>query len=165
MGAGKSYIGKRLAERLDYDFMDLDDYLESKVNRSISDIFEKEGEDYFRQLERQCLLETFDSSKKIIATGGGTPCFFDNIDQINQHGLSIFLDIEIEVLLERLMEGQAHRPLLQNKSKEALKAFIVAKINQRRPFYESAHLVFTQKDKSVKAVEELYNYLSRIKRL
>jgi len=165
MGAGKSYIGKRLAERLDYDFMDLDDYLESKANRSISDIFEKEGEDYFRQLERQCLLETFDSSKKIIATGGGTPCFFDNIDQINQHGLSIFLDIEIEVLLERLMEGQAHRPLLQNKSKEALKAFIVAKINQRRPFYESAHLVFTQKDKSVKAVEELYNYLSRIKRL
>jgi len=163
MGAGKSYVGKRLAQRLDFDFIDMDDYLELKANRSISDIFEEEGETYFRQLEQKCLIETFDLHKKIIATGGGAPCFFDNMALINQHGLSIFLDVDISILVDRLLKEQAHRPLLQNKSKSALKAFIDEKMNQRRPFYEKSQLVCTQKNTSVEPLEELYNYLKRLR--
>ena len=161
MGAGKSYVGKRLGERLYYDFIDLDDYIESKTNRTIATIFEEEGEAYFRKLERDCLIETFDFQKKIVATGGGTPCFFDNIDLINQHGKSIFLDVDIDVLVERLFKRQANRPLLQYHSKEALKVFIDEKMQKRRPFYEDAHLIVSKKDACTEPVEELYNYFHR----
>lgn len=156
MGSGKSYWGKRIAEALKMDFIDLDDYLEEKAGQTISNIFEKEGEGYFRNLEKVCLEEVSLLENTIISLGGGTPCFFDNMETINETGISIFLKTSVETIIERLKNETNHRPLLKEKSQEELKSFIQDKLKIRSHFYEkSQFIVNTESENVLNLVREI----------
>jgi len=142
MGCGKSYLGKRLAEKLNWQFMDMDAYLEGKESKTISQIFAEGGEPLFRELEKNYLTATADFEKTVIATGGGCPCFHDNMEWMDISGQTIYLKTPVPILVERLQAETAHRPLLANKTKEELAAFIEAKLAERAPIYEQAQVVF-----------------------
>ena len=101
MGSGKTTLGRKLAYILQYQFIDLDDYIEKQEGRKISHIFEEDGEDYFRKLERVYLHRVIDKEDLVISTGGGTPCFFDNMNQMNEYGKTIYINIHPKALLPR----------------------------------------------------------------
>lgn len=142
MGAGKSYLGKALADLLEWDFLDLDGFLETEESRSISNIFEEDGETHFRLLEQKYLKQTHNFHNYILATGGGAPCFFDNMDWMNQQGLTIYLDTPPSILASRLKMEKNHRPLLAQKSDAELLEFIEAKLSSREQFYRQAKVHF-----------------------
>lgn len=138
MGCGKTTAGKKLAQKIDYTFVDLDDVLEKNQGRTISEIFAKDGEDVFRQIEKETLHSTFNLDNVIIATGGGAPCFFDNVEQMNQHGLTIYIDMTPTDLVERLAGQIEHRPILKGKTHDELMEFIGGALEKRNPFYTKA---------------------------
>ena len=137
MGAGKSYLGTRLAEALNYPFVDLDARIEALTGLTVTNIFDRHGEATFRDLETQTLRSLL-ATDLVVATGGGAPCFHGNMEWMNEHGKTVFLDPDAGTLLERLTAGRGHRPLLQ--SPEQLITLIHSKLSERRPIYELAHL-------------------------
>jgi len=145
MGCGKSYIGKGLAEQLGWEFLDMDDFLEANEGMTISQIFAEGGESLFRQLERNYLHATYDFTNTVIATGGGAPCFFDNVDWMNENGQTIYLDTPVSILVERLKSETAHRPLLAGKTDLQLTEFISQKLTERQQFYQQAQHIFEYK--------------------
>ena len=158
MGCGKSYLGKLLAERLQYNFIDMDTYLEAKESKTISQIFKEGGEGAFRKLERDYLTASGDFEKSVIATGGGCPCFYDNMEWMDLSGQTIYLKTPTAVLVDRLQKETAHRPLLAGKSKKELAAFIDGKLEERAPYYEQAQIIFEYRT-GEEGVEELMAYL------
>jgi shikimate kinase len=138
MGCGKSYWGKQLAEFTRHPFIDLDQRIEMMENRPIAEIFASGGEVVFRKIEQQYLQQLHNEQASIVATGGGTPCFFENMAQMKSMGKSIFLDVPEEILFQRLSKGRAKRPLLSGLNDEALTVFIQERLAARRPFYEQA---------------------------
>jgi len=145
MGCGKSYLGKQLAQSLGWDFLDMDDFLEANEGLSISQIFAEGGETLFRQLERNYLQATYDFENTVVATGGGAPCFFDNVDWMNTHGLTIYLKTPVSILVDRLKSETNHRPLLAGKTDMELSDFIKTKLAERSPFYQQAQYIFKYK--------------------
>jgi shikimate kinase len=141
MGCGKSTMGRALAASLNMTFIDLDTYLEERYFRTIPQIFAEEGEENFRLKERKVLEEVSAFDKVIIATGGGAPCFFDNIELMNNSGCCIFLDVEIDSLVNRLIHAKTERPLIKGKSPEELHLFIEGMMQKRLPFYEKARYI------------------------
>lgn len=138
MGCGKTTAGKELAQNMGYSFIDLDDLLEKNQGRTISEIFASDGEEAFRALEKETLHSTFQMKDVIVATGGGAPCFFDNVEQMNKHGLTIYIEMSANDLVKRL-EGQIeHRPILKGKTEQELMDFIAQALNNRNPFYKKA---------------------------
>ncbi len=158
MGCGKSYLGKLLAKRLQYDFIDMDAYLEAKESKTIAQIFKEGGEGAFRKLERDYLTASGDFEKTVIATGGGCPCFYDNMEWMDVSGQTIYLKTPTAVLVNRLQSETAHRPLLAGKSKKELAEFIEAKLLERAPYYEQAQIIFEYQT-GREGVEELMEYL------
>ncbi|MCB9081603.1 MAG: shikimate kinase [Lewinellaceae bacterium] len=144
MGSGKSHTGKRLANLLTFSFVDLDDLIEKEADQSIASYFAALGEESFRQLERKVLLTTDQLNRTIIACGGGTPCFLQNMEWINTHGLSIYLKTAPALLASRLLPGKAKRPLIAQIPDEALPAFIEAQLAIREHFYEQAAVIYQQ---------------------
>lgn len=138
MGSGKSFAGRNLAEMLNIPCVDMDKHIEAEEERTIKEIFEAEGEVYFRELERKFLTELHPSEEMIISTGGGAPCFFDNMDIMNQKGLTIYLNRSKEVVMSQLLKGIDKRPLLQGKTPEEIWEFYDSKLSERKPFYEKA---------------------------
>lgn len=140
MGSGKTTLGQQLAESLQLPFVDLDEYIEHRQGKTIAQLFEQVSPGKFREVERQALeAVTSEFTDAVIATGGGTPCFFDNIAFINNHGTSIFLDVPQEEIFKRLHATDlASRPLLAGKSDEELKRFIINTLEQRQDFYKQA---------------------------
>ena len=145
MGCGKSYMGKSLAQQLGWEFLDMDDFLEANEGMTISQIFAEGGETLFRKLEQNYLHATYDFSETVIATGGGAPCFFDNMDWMNQNGQTIYLKTPVSILVERLKKETTHRPLLAGKTTVELSQFIRNKLVERSPFYEQARVIFDYK--------------------
>lgn len=139
IGSGKTFLGKELADNLKFQFIDLDKLLEKKKNKSISEIFELHGEWYFRQKEADCLRETLQSEKAVIATGGGTPCFHENMSWINKNGISFYLKLPIDILYNRLLPIKDNRPLLAHLQDDELQKFIEKKLKERERFYLQAH--------------------------
>jgi len=162
MGSGKSYLGKRLAQNLHIDFLDLDELIELKNGMSIAEIFAKKGEAFFRQTESDCLKSLKNQDHKIIALGGGTPCFFDNMDWINEHGVSIYLKTATDVLVQRLRNEKDKRPLIQQLSERELPDFIENNVANRSHFYEQAHLEYFVKTGNEGIVEDLTKFLERM---
>ncbi len=144
MGSGKSFLGRQLAMSLGFEFMDLDQQIEQKAGMTISQIFERFGEDHFRKLEQAVLQETETRKKTIVSTGGGAPCFFDNMEWMNQQGLTIYLQASPTLLADRLQSEMAHRPLLAHLNTTELIQFIEDKVASRTHFYEQAHIIWTQ---------------------
>lgn len=157
MGCGKSTIGKELAKLCEVAFYDLDEAIEKRAGQSIASIFEKEGEKTFRKLEQEALLETTKMSDAIIACGGGTPCFFDNMTWINQQGLSIYLKTPISILQARLIEKNnlANRPLIRDKDQIELAQKLSNLLEKRAKDYEQAHVVFHQEKEGIPIAEIL----------
>ena len=139
MGAGKTTVGKALAKELGVTFYDLDWYITSRMRKTVGQIFEERGEAGFRQIERSMLHEVAEFENVIISCGGGTPCFFDNIDYMNQQAPVVYLKAAPEVLYKHLAMSKNDRPLLRGKSQEELIVFIREQLEKREPFYTKAH--------------------------
>ncbi|WP_442588956.1 shikimate kinase [Pedobacter sp. AW31-3R] len=140
MGCGKSTLGRKLAVKMAYDLIDLDHKVEEKTGSTIASYFAEHGEETFRKLERDTLQSFPYPKNSVIATGGGTPCFFDNMDWMNANGLTVYIDMPAQALAKRLEKGAAKRPLLQGLNEEALVNFIEEKLAERRKYYENARL-------------------------
>ena len=142
MGAGKTTLGKAFARRMDISFIDLDWYIEERFHKTVGELFTERGETGFRELERNMLHEVAEFENVVISTGGGTPCFFDNMDFMNQTGKTVFLDVYPDVLFRRLRVAKQQRPILQGKEDDELKVFIVQALEKRALFYHQAQYVF-----------------------
>ncbi len=162
MGSGKTYVGKSIAKELGIPFYDLDEYIEEKEGKKIAEIFQSKGEDYFRQLERKCLRDFGIIGDAVIACGGGTPCYFDNLDWINETGVSIYLQTPIKLLAERLSGDQSYRPLIADKSTSELEQYIEEKLKERTEHYLKASIVYHQHNKEDDVVGEILSHLSHI---
>ena len=138
MGSGKTTIGKALSKETGMMFYDLDWYIESRMRKSVSQIFAEKGEEGFRKIEYNMLHEVAEFEDVIISCGGGTPCFFDNIDYLNQQGEVVYLKASPETLYKHLLMAKIERPLLKDKSADELIAYITEHLKQREPFYEKA---------------------------
>ncbi len=161
MGSGKSYTGKRLATALGCGFHDLDERIESLEACSVAEIFRDKGESYFRELESQILRETERFPRAVISCGGGTPCFHGNMDWMNAHGITIWLDPPVEVIYWRLQRKPHKRPLLTGlETEEAWRVFIEAKLAERRPYYRQAQFAYRQASEAEDAAEELIKLLN-----
>lgn len=142
MGAGKTTLGKAFARAMNLAFVDLDWYIEERFHKTVRQIFTERGEEGFRDLEKRMLHEVGEFENVVISVGGGTPCFFDNVDYMNEAGETVFLDVDVKVLFRRLKIAKQQRPLLADKSDEELMAFIVEALQKRLPFYSRAKHVF-----------------------
>ena len=140
MGSGKTTLGRALAKELGLTFIDLDNSIELRRCKSINRIFEESGEDGFRTIERNLLHEVCEFENVVISAGGGTPCFFDNIDYMNAQGTTIYLQVSNERLLERLRIAKSRRPLLKDKNDEEIKAFIEEQLARREKYYLQAEI-------------------------
>ena len=140
MGSGKTHTGRGLAAQTGYIFLDLDEQIEHAEGYTVAEIFNRFGEAYFRKKEQETLHQTSSLEGYIIACGGGTPCFFDNAQWMNAHGLVVFLDIPVPTLVGRLEKEREKRPLLKDVGSSGLEAFIEARLEGRRSFYEKAAL-------------------------
>src|SRR5574344_268210 len=160
MGAGKTTIGKVLAREMGMDFYDLDNYIEGRFHQKIPEVFAEKGEEGFREVERKMLHEVAEFENIILSCGGGTPCFFDNMDYMNLQGETVFLDAPPRVLKEHLQMGTTVRPLLQGKTEEELIAFIEQSLQMRLPFYQKAR--HTLKIETIHTKEQIKNYVDQI---
>lgn len=143
MGAGKTTFGKMLASKLGFDFVDTDQLFEKKYKTTVDLFFKKYGEELFRKLEREILHLTFDMDKVVVATGGGTPCFYDNMEQIKRNGLSLYLKMAPKVLYDRLVHAKKVRPLVAEKSDEELLDYIKHKLSEREIFYKKSDYIIS----------------------
>lgn len=138
MGAGKTTVGKALSKELNIPFYDLDWYIENRMRQTVKEIFDQRGEEGFRKIEHNMLHEVAEFEDVIISCGGGTPCFFDNMDYMNQQGETLYLKASPEVLYGHLKMGRTVRPLLLNKTPEEVQAFIHEQLEKRSPYYSKA---------------------------
>ena len=141
MGSGKTTVGKALSKETGMMFYDLDWYIESRMRKSVSQIFAEKGEDGFRKIEYNILHEVAEFEDVIISCGGGTPCFFDNMDYLNQQGDVVYLKATPETLYKHLLMAKIERPLLKGKSADELIAYITEHLKERAPFYEKARYI------------------------
>ena len=141
MASGKSSLGKKIAKHFDMDFVDLDAEIERKTGCSINELFAEEGEDHFRELEAAVLKE-LDLENKVVATGGGTPIYHNNMVYMKEHGAVAYLVVPTETLLGRLRQNKASRPLIKDLDDEALKAYVEQTLEQRKIIYRQADILF-----------------------
>jgi shikimate kinase len=141
MGSGKSTVGRQLAKTLGYSFLDLDAYIEKRNFRTIPEIFTQDGEDGFRKIEQKALHEVAEFENVVVATGGGAPCFFDNMEVIKRSGKSLYLNGSPRILAERLLQSKTERPLIKGKSEAELIDFIDTTLAKRSFWYEQADVV------------------------
>lgn len=164
MGAGKTTLGKAFAREMNVPFIDLDWYIEERFHKTIRELFTERGEASFRELERNMLHEVGEFEDVIISTGGGTPCFFDNMDFMNSRGQTVFLDVDPDILFRRLRVATHQRPILQGKTDEELRAFIVEALEKRSPHYSQASYHFNagqleSRSQITASVQQLRNLL------
>jgi shikimate kinase len=141
MGCGKSYWSKKWADKYGLTFIEMDDVIATNEGKSIAAIFEQDGEAYFRQKERDVLHAVAAADNCIISTGGGTACFFDNMQLMNESGTTIYLQAAPRLLAQRLVKEKTKRPIISNIADNDLEVFIAAKLAERTPFYEEAKVV------------------------
>lgn len=141
-GSGKSTFGLKLSKKMAFNFFDLDKEIEKKEKLSVTEIFASKGEDYFRKIESE-ILKSQKHENTIISCGGGTPCFHNNADWMNENGLTIYLNLNIKTIHQRLWNSNDHnRPLLKGKNEEELMDYLVQLLHQREIFYTKAKIHF-----------------------
>ena len=144
-GSGKSTLGVRLALRLKLPFLDLDQCIEQEAQQPIRDLFAQQGEAAFRQLEQRALREAMQHQEMVLATGGGAPCFYDNMQVMNHNGTTIYLEVPIPVIVARMQGDQiTDRPLLHGMNRDHLAQEYTAKFEERLPVYRQAHIIVNQ---------------------
>lgn len=141
MASGKTTFGEALAEKLGIDFIDLDNFIEKTQGKKISDIFRENGEEHFRKLEKECLEKVTGGNEDcVVACGGGTPCFFDNMDILNNTGITVFLETSTPVLISRLQEESESRPQMCGKTDDEIREKVLTQLCERLPVYMEAKL-------------------------
>lgn len=143
MGAGKSHWTKKLSKKLKCGGYDLDNLVEINEEKTIAEMFEQDGEEYFRKSEAKVLRWFAQKKVFVLATGGGTPCFHDNMSWMNKNGITVWLDEPVENLVLRLAPEKAHRPLIKDLSDDELADFLTAKRQERMPYYSQAKYILT----------------------
>ncbi len=156
MGSGKSTAGKKLASELGYEFIDLDHFIESEYNQTIPEIFASKGEKEFRSMENNALKKVLEKTDAVISCGGGTPCYFNNMELMNNNGITIYLKMSVDALVNRLVNAKEKRPLIQNKTEPELRAFIARQLEKREDQYHLAQ--YTIKGKNLD-VDELVAFV------
>ena len=155
MVSGKSYWGRQLSEKLMLPFFDLDEQIESHEGKKINQLFAENGEEHFRLLEKDTLHIITESHESfIMATGGGTPCYFNNIDYMNNAGTTVWVNTPVEILFERLVKEKANRPLLKDLDDTQIKGFILKKFSNRKIYYEQAEISIEEDSKSIDNIVE-----------
>ncbi len=156
MGSGKSSLGKGLAKKLNWPFVDSDREIERLEQLSIPAIFQSKGESYFRELEQKWINSLDVSTNKVIAIGGGMPCFFDNMDQLNAKGITIYLNRPVGELVYRLFHSKNPRPLVQGKSHEELSEFVRQTMDYRGAFYLKSKYTVSR---NISNAQKLYDFI------
>jgi len=164
MGSGKSLVGKTLASKLSFPFIDLDSYIEHIEQKTISDIFSSKGEIYFRKVEKKYLTNIIETKNNyVLATGGGTPCYANNMKLLlnNDSIITIYLKTDLEILVDRLFIEKENRPLISHiGSKSVLSDFIRKHLFERMHFYNQATIIVnTKRNKPEEIVEEIVSKL------
>jgi shikimate kinase len=163
MGAGKTTVGKELAKSLGISFYDLDWYIESRMRKSVKQIFDEGGEEKFRRIEYNMLHEVAEFENVIISCGGGTPCFFDNMEYLNRQGETIYLQAEPNVLMQHLKMGKGVRPLLLDKTENEKEEYITDQLKEREQYYLKAkHVMDVNLMDSYAKIEE---HIERIRQM
>lgn len=159
MGSGKTHWGRQLSKKLSIPFYDLDEQIISREGKSINEIFETNGEEYFRIVEKETLyIITESHDSMIMACGGGTPCYFNNIEYMNRSGTTVWLDTPIPVLLDRLLRERQHRPLLKKLTDEQVRTFIIKKYSDRKIYYEQANVIISEDPVEIeKLIEKIFH--------
>lgn len=145
-GSGKTTIGKQLATQLGLRFVDLDAAIEEKYHTTIPQLFNKYGEFVFRKCEYATLTQVLQDNNMLLSTGGGTPCFHDAMDVINQHSISIYIKLSEDTLFDRLKDSRKKRPLTQHLNDEELRRFVKETLSFRKDYYEKAQLTLSEMD-------------------
>jgi shikimate kinase len=158
MASGKSTAGKKLASKLGMKFIDLDEYIETEYGKSIEDIFSGEGEERFRELEHRYLQKVSTQDNTVFSLGGGTPCFYNNMELINKNGTSIYFKMSADALAHRLANAKKKRPKIAGMNEEQLKTFIHNDVDKREIFYLQAHYKVKAKDLDI---DELVDFLKK----
>ncbi|MDE7413963.1 MAG: shikimate kinase [Muribaculaceae bacterium] len=166
MASGKTTLGRALSRATGLEFIDLDFYIEQRFRKSIREIFATEGEEAFRKKETAMLKEAGEFEDVIISCGGGTPCFFDNMDYMNSRGTTIFLDTTRDCIVDRLMANNAARPLMAGKSETEIRQTVEEGLSARLPHYTKAEIHFSgdrlenrsQIDSSVAEIKKILHY-------
>jgi shikimate kinase len=147
MGCGKTHWGKELSHKLEIPFFDLDSVIEEKEEKDITSIFADMGEEYFRMLEKDVLYMLTESHDSfVMACGGGTPCFFNNIDYMKSRGTTVWINCSVECLHSRLVKEKDKRPLIRSLPDDELKTFIVRKYSDRKIFYQQASVILSEEE-------------------
>ena len=154
MGAGKTTAAKRLAHRLGWEVADTDALFEEKYRISVDDFFQKYDEPLYRKLESEILKSTESLEKTVISTGGGTACYFDNMEWMNLHGLTVFMRISPAAAVDRVLHSRHKRPLARGKSEEELMEFVSRHYAARMPYYEKARITVKSEDLDLDALLE-----------
>lgn len=154
MGAGKTTAARRLAQRMGWEVVDTDALFEEKYKISVNDFFNKYDEPLYRKLESEVLKATESLDHVVVSTGGGTACFFDNMDWMNQHGLTVFLRISPQAAVDRVIHSRHKRPLVEGKSEEDLTEFVNQHYASRLPFYEQARITAKSEDFDIESLME-----------
>ncbi|MFI5133190.1 MAG: shikimate kinase [Chitinophagales bacterium] len=142
MGSGKTYWGRQLSQKLGIPFFDMDEQITSHENKPITEIFTEQGEEYFRLLETDILHIITESHESfVMACGGGSPCYFNNIDYMNQSGTTVWINTPLTILFQRLISEKDKRPLIRELSNEQLYGFIIKKFSDRKIYYEQADII------------------------
>lgn len=139
MGSGKSVVGRKLSSATGLSFIDLDNYIRKKEDKTINEIFDEEGEDYFRQTEHRLLKEIIEKDNFILSCGGGTPCFLDNMSLMKKNGITIYLQMSVGALHSRLLKSPDNRPLLKKIPGNKLRSYIENTLKERDKYYSMAH--------------------------
>ncbi len=144
MGCGKTTLGKALAPELGCTFIDLDIHIETRYHRTVKQLFAERGEDAFREIERNVLREIGEFNDVIVGCGGGTPCFYSNMEYMNSVGTTVYLEASVDCLLERLSipTAKSRRPILADKTSQEMRQFIADTLNLREKWYRQAHIKF-----------------------
>ena len=146
MGSGKSTAGKKLSAKLGYEFIDLDKFIEAEYQQTIPEIFSTKGESEFRAMEHNALKKLVEKDNIVVACGGGTPCYYNNMELMNNHGNTVYLKMSADSLVHRLMDSKEQRPLLANKSEAELRTFVNRQLEKREDFYDQAQYTVKGKD-------------------
>lgn len=153
MGCGKTHWGKEISMKLKIPFFDLDAKIEESEGKKIQEIFDEKGEEYFRHLEKEVLYLLSESHETfVMATGGGTPCFFNNVDYLKKHGTVIWINCSVDCLYKRLLLEKDKRPLISKIPAQQLRSYIVKKFSNRKIFYQQANIILNEDDINIDQV-------------
>ena len=155
MGCGKTTFGRDLANKLNLQFADLDELIEERYKISINDFFLKYGEENFRRIENMMLREQLTKHRIVISTGGGTPCFYNNMELMNRHGVTIFLNTPVPVIVDRLINGKRKRPLIMGLEIFELTFKINQHLAQRIIYYNKAQYMLNLEEQTPSFVREM----------